>query len=534
MSKTPIIEVYDLALKPPTQIVEPSDLPSLSVDDLQRTQVPAATTGAKSRRLGFVIACIITANVVQMISNILSIAGGFVISKALGVDPGPGKANWTAASYQLTQGTFILASGRFGAVYGHRNMVLLGGAWLTLWSLINGFCDNFIAFNVVRAISGIGGALIMPNTVAMIGIACPPGKLRNLSLGFFGASNPIAGGLGSIFTGAVLHFTSWKWIFIIMAIIGAVTYGILWFLVPPEHPVDPHGDIDWIGAALGSSGLIIFNVAWNQSPAVGWSNPYEIALLILSITLILVFLLWEAKYATTPIIPLEIWKAPSFLPLTLVVLFSFMSFGILLWYMIAWQQILRHWSVLLFGIGWIPFSLFGAIGACLAGWLIPRLAAQWILAIGLGTVIVSHILIATMPDQQTYWAQVFPATIIMAFCPDFVYTAAQIIASNAVRRSQQGTAASLIGLLLLYGNSLGLGFAGTVEVQINKTSTDVTEGYRGALYFGAALAGLAMIFNLLWVRMVKDEREGWQHPDDIDIDCGVPSSGTSNVGDDRV
>ncbi|KAH8807659.1 major facilitator superfamily domain-containing protein [Xylogone sp. PMI_703] len=469
-----------------------------------------------------------------MISNILSIAGGFDISRALGVEPGPGKANWNAASYQLTQGTFVLASGSIGAVYGHRNMVLLGGAWLTIWSLVNGFCNNFIAFNVARAMSGIGGALIMPNAVAMIGISCPPGKLRNLSLGFFGAANPISGGLGAIFAGAVLKYTSWKWIFFIMAIIGVITYGSLWFFVPPEHPVDPEGKIDWVGAALASSGLIIFSVAWNQSPAVGWSTPYEIALLVLSIVLILVFLLWEGKFATTPIVPLTIWKAPSFLPLILVVLFTFMAFGNLLWYMIAWQQVIRHWSVLRFGVGWIPFSLFGAIGAILAGWLVPRLAAQWILTIGSATVIISLILVATMPDQQTYWAQVFPATIIMAFCPDLVYTAAQIIASNSVSRSQQGTAASLVSLLLLYGTSLGLGFAGTVEIQVNKSSTDVTKGYRAALYFSVALAVVAMVFNILWVRMAKDEREGWQHPEDLAVDSAAPSSGISNVGDDKV
>jgi hypothetical protein len=58
-------------------------------------------------------------------------------------------------------------------------------------------------------------------------------------------------------------------------------------------------------------------------------------------------------------------------------------------------------------------------------------------------VLISNLLLATMPEKQTYWAQVFPATILMAFCLDFVYTAAQIIASNSVRRSQQGVAASL-------------------------------------------------------------------------------------------
>ena len=212
--------------------------------------------------------------------------------------------------------------------------------------------------------------------------------------------------------------------------------------------------------------------------------------------------------------PLNIWKAPSFLPLVIVVLLSFMSFGTLLWYMVAWQQDLRNWSVLQFAVGWTPFAIFGTIGACLAAWLIPRLAAQWILAIGAATVLISNMLLATMPEQQSYWAQVFPATILMGFCPDFVFTAAQIIASNSVRRHQQGIAASLIGTLNLYGNSLGLGFAGTVETETSKQMLNPVEGYRAALYFGVGIGAVALLLDVFFIRLARDEREGWTEADD--------------------
>jgi MFS family permease len=71
-----------------------------------------------------------------------------------------------------------------------------------LWSLVNGFISNFTGFIVVRALSGIGGALIMPNVVALISITCPPGNLRNLSLGVFSASAPTGGWLRSLVAGA--------------------------------------------------------------------------------------------------------------------------------------------------------------------------------------------------------------------------------------------------------------------------------------------------------------------------------------------
>lgn len=259
----------------------------------------------------------------------------------------------------------------------------------------------------------------------------------------------------------------------------------------------------------------------SQAPAVGWSTDYEIVLILISVALLVAFAIWEGKFAKTAILPLDIWKAPSFLALVVATLLCFMSFGCLLWYMVAWQQLIRSWSPLKFAIGWIPFGIFGAVGAILGAWLVPRLDAQWILAVGAASVLISNLLLATMPEEQAYWKQVFPATIIMSFCPDFVYTAAQIIASNSVTRRHQGVAASLIGTLNLYGNSLGLGFAGTVESEVNegKLNGDPVQGYRAALYFGAGIAGVALLVDILFVRMKRDEREGWDETDTLgDVD----------------
>ena len=203
---------------------------------------------------------------------------------------------------------------------------------------------------------------------------------------------------------------------------------------------------------------------YSQAPSVGWTTPYEIALLIVSIALFGTFLLWEKRYAESPIMPLEIFKAPCLLIVILVVLLNYMAVGTLIWYQVLWLQDVWKWTPLQFAIGWTPFLICAISAASLAAWLVPRLAAQWILAIGTVTILASNALMATVPLHQTYWAQVFPSVVLFAFCPDFVYTAGQIIASNSVRRHQQGIAGSIIGTLNLYGNSLGLGFASTIEV----------------------------------------------------------------------
>lgn len=231
--------------------------------------------------------------------------------------------------------------------------------------------------------------------------------------------------------------------------------------------------------------------------------------MIISLALFASFLLWEKFVATEPVMPLDIFRTPTFTALVFVVLLSYMSFGISLWYMISWQQELRGWSVMQTALGWIPFGVGAVVAVGLAAWLIPRLAAQWIMAIGIGVMVVSNLLLATMPVQQTYWAQTFPAVLVGSICPDFVYVAAQIIASNSVSRKQQGVAGSLIGTLNLYGNSLGLGFAGTIETELTKDQVDPVRGYRAALWFGVGLAVAGLLIDFAFVRMPKDEREGW-------------------------
>ncbi|KAF2494950.1 MFS general substrate transporter [Lophium mytilinum] len=436
-----------------------------------------------------------------MISNGTTFAGGFEIGRELGVRD-VRLSNWVAASYPLTQGTFVLVSGRLGSVYGHKKMLLVGGAWFSLWSFLNIACRSFLSFNIARGFTGMGGALILPNAVAMIGITFPPGRSRNFCMGIFGAAAPIGGYLGAVL------------------------------------PVDAHGKIDWIGAALGTARLIMFNFTWNQAPAAGWKSPYQIGILIGSVLTLAAFAVWEL-YCPEPIMPLSVWKAPSFLPLMLSVLKTFMSFGKIFWYMLAWIQLIRNYSVLHCAAVWVssprvggmvggwdlsqntkpnkttPFLTFGVFAARLASHLIPLIPVQYILAIGLLSV-------------ASYWAQVFPATILMSFCPDLVFTAAQIVASNAVSRAQQGVASSLVGVLLLYGNSVGLGFAGMVEMQVGKGGEGVGErlrGYRSALWFGCAIALVALVLDPVSVRMEKDEREGWVDEGDCEEEDRAVASG---------
>ena len=103
-----------------------------------------------------------------------------------------GRAAWLAASYPLTQGAFVLIGGRFGDVFGHKNVLLAGAVWWVIWSLVSGFPKNVVTLSLFRGLTGVGGAFIVPNAVALIGHTFPPGRLRNVAMGLFGAMAPVS------------------------------------------------------------------------------------------------------------------------------------------------------------------------------------------------------------------------------------------------------------------------------------------------------------------------------------------------------
>lgn len=178
-----------------TNVTAEGPMPSHEPSSPPIPVVEGYPSNLSQRRQKAVAILLILANFVPMISFGAGMGGGLHIASSLGVTE-LSQASWIAASYPLTAGAFILMSGRVGSIYGHARVLLLGAAWWIIWSLISGFCDNFIAFNIARGMSGVGGAMVVPNAVAIIGTTFPPGSMRNRCLGLFGAGAPVGGWAG--------------------------------------------------------------------------------------------------------------------------------------------------------------------------------------------------------------------------------------------------------------------------------------------------------------------------------------------------
>lgn len=248
-----------------------------------------------------------------------------------------GQLSWLPAAYSLTVGTFILPAGRWGDLYGHRLLFVIGYAWFAVWSLIAGFSvysKSFVFFATCRGLQGIGPAILIPNGLAILGRTYPPGPRKNMMFSLFGATAPGGFVVGALFSGIFAQLVWWPWTYWVAGIVLAVCGGLVFLVVPPMPVVGGRptfAELDIWGTIFGVSGLILFNFAWNQGPAVGWTTVYVYVLLIIGCIVLGIFMWWELKMAQYPLLPTSAFTRENSLVLACIAL-GWASFGVWMYY----------------------------------------------------------------------------------------------------------------------------------------------------------------------------------------------------------
>ena len=433
-----------------------------------------------------------------------------VIAADFGIE-NPGLKAWLIAGYSLTVGTFILVSGRLGDLFGYKKMLVIGYIWYAVWSMVAGLAvySNYVLFIWARVLQGIGPSICLPNGLALLGVLYSPGRRKNMAFAVFGGVAPGGSVVGAVF-GGVFALAWWPWTFWSMAIALAVIAAVgAWAVPDPPRKVNTSEMsnfevfkmCDPLGALSGITGLVLFNFAWNQAPIDGWAAPHVIVTLVLGLVIIMGFFYVELHVSSNPLIPFHALNSDTAFVIGCMAC-GWGCFGIWIFYL--WQQleVLRGASPLLASAYLTPVVICGIVAALTTGHLLSYVRPPWVMMMAMVAFMCGSILIATAPVHQTYWAQIFVTTIIAPFGMDMSFPAATLILSNAVSREHQGVAASLINTVVNYSISLGLGFAGTVEVHVAKgdgTFDDTLQGYRSALYTGIGLAGLGIFLSLIFV-----------------------------------
>lgn len=343
-----------------------------------------------------------------------------IIAAGLGVD-NPGEEAWFAASFSLTVGTFILISGRMGDILGHKRMLIFGYFFLGVWSGFAGFSAyvaDHVFFDICRGFQGVGAALIVPNALALLGRAYPPGIKKNIVFSLFGAMAPWGFVIGAIFASLFAQLTWWPWLFWSYAFTcwGLSIFAVIAVPKCLAHDAQFAGrtdrpGMDWTGSVLGVSGLVLVNVAWNNAPLFGWDTPHVYFLLIIGLLCLIAFVWVEAR-AVSPLIPVSVLTKPVVYTMALVGI-GWGSFGI--WIHFCWRFLLevRGQTPLLISAEFVPAMICGLLAAGVTGFMLTHTPVSFTIMVSMLAFFIGELVAAFQPAHQTYWAQMFVSILIM-------------------------------------------------------------------------------------------------------------------------
>ncbi|KAK0648820.1 major facilitator superfamily domain-containing protein [Cercophora newfieldiana] len=346
-----------------------------------------------------------------------------------------GDIAWYSAAYSLTSATFVLPSGRLGDLFGHRGVFVIGYVWFALWSLLAGIAPYSSSggtayFCFARAMQGVGPALLVPNGLAMLGRAYAGEgmmKRKRVVMCLFGACAPMGFVVGGIMSCLVADGGRWWWGFWILAAVCVVLAVGSWAVLPRREGgrKGENGRIwtrlDGNGMLLGVTGLVLFNFSFTQAPQAGWTTPYIYFLLILGALFIIAFVWYERAMATYPLIPISAMTAQTTFVLACTAT-GWASFSIWIYYTVYLLENLRGWSPLPTSVSLAPAPVTGLTASLLAGWLMGKVGAHWVMLISMGAFFVGSLLMATAPVRQMYWGNTFWAILIMPFVSASVFS----------------------------------------------------------------------------------------------------------------
>jgi len=288
---------------------------------------------------------------------------------------------WVVNSYVLILAVLLITAGRLGDLRGQRNLFAAGVAVFTVASLACGLASNPALLISFRAIQGLGAALLMPQTMAII-ITTFPAQRRGTAMGIWGAVGGLATVAGPTLGGFLVTVADWRWIFFVNVPIGVVAL-VLTFVVIPDTRLERRHRLDLVGVSIATAGLFCLTFGLIEGQRFSWDAGIW-ALLAASAGLLVVFLLQQrGRQTAEPLVPFSLFRDRNFTILNAVsCLVSVGIIGFFLPLTIYLQSVLGY-SALKAGLILAPMSLIGMLLAPVAGKLSDRIGGKYLLMAGL-------------------------------------------------------------------------------------------------------------------------------------------------------
>jgi len=217
---------------------------------------------------------------------------------------------WVVEAYSLFLSALLLVGGSLGDRYGRRLIFLIGVALFALASVCCGMAASINQLVAARAIQGIGGALLVPGSLAIISASFPSDR-RGRAIGTWSGFSAITTAIGPVAGGWLVEHVSWRAVFFLNVPIATAVLLISFWHVPESSDADEAGPLDWLGAILATFGLGGLVYGLIESSRLGFLQPGVVAPFLLGVVSLVIFLFVESG-AKKPMLPLGLFQSRSF------------------------------------------------------------------------------------------------------------------------------------------------------------------------------------------------------------------------------
>jgi EmrB/QacA subfamily drug resistance transporter len=347
---------------------------------------------------------------------------------------------WVVEAYGLLLAALILVGGSLGDLVGRRRTFLVGVAIFAAASAWCGFASDIHQLIVARSIQGVGAALLVPGSLAIISTSFDQ-KSRGQAIGTWSGFTAITAAIGPVLGGWLIEHASWRWVFFINLPVATAVI-IISLLYIPESRSATAGRLDWAGAILATVGLSGLVYGFIESVSLGWKNPLVFGSLLVGAGCSIAVVQVEARIAV-PMLRLALFKSRSFSSANLLTLFLYAAIGIFFFLFPLDLIQVQKYTTTATGAAMLPLILLMFFLSRWSGGLVARYGPRGPLILGPLIVAFGFSLFAVPSIGGGYWKAFFPAIIILGFGMAVTIAPLTTVVMNSVNEDHVGAASGI-------------------------------------------------------------------------------------------
>ena len=400
---------------------------------------PSGGTGPGSKSAGpWVLAASVLGSSMAFIDGSVVSVALPVLQRELGATVS--SAQWVVEAYQLFLSSLVLVGGALADRFGRRRIFVIGTIVFAATSLGCGLAPGIRWLIAARALQGVGAALLVPASLAMLGAAYSE-KDRGKAVGAWSALTSIAAAIGPAVGGWLVQAISWRAVFLLNLPIAAAVLGIALRRVRDSR-APAKRELDVLGAVVVTVGLALLVFGLIETPTAGIASPRAWAPMAAGAVALGAFLLVERR-AAAPMVPLGLFRSSTFASVNLLTLLLYAALAAMFFFLPFVLIQARGYSPAASGASVLPLVIVVAALSRRAGALADRIGPRLPLTVGPLVVGAGFLLIALLPPDASYAASLLPGLLVVGLGIGIAVAPLTTTVLNSVDRNDQGTASGI-------------------------------------------------------------------------------------------